>query len=339
MKAPAFWVGPEPSALARLLRPIGALFGAATAHRMSGRGERVAAKVVSVGNYVAGGAGKTPTAIAIARILARKGAPVAFLSRGYRGRARATPIRVDPSSHNVGDVGDEPLLLAAVAPCFVGADRATSARAAIHAGAEVLILDDGLQNPALSKDLSLCVVDGEYGRGNGLCIPAGPLRAPIARQARYIDALVVIGGDDAAVRRIASESPGKPLIRASLEPDAVVAAQLIGRDVLAFSGIARPEKFVATLARIGARVAARRDFGDHHLYSAREIETLKSEAARNHLLLATTEKDFIRLASSDRDGIIALPVALRFDDPAAFGALLDRSLGARRRGRSDRLTD
>ena len=176
---------------------------------------------------------------------------VAFLSRGYRGRSRSTPLRVDPTSHSAGDVGDEPLLLAGIAPCFVGWDRVASARAAIADGAEALILDDALQNPALVKDLSICVVDGDYGAGNGLCFPAGPLRAPIARQAAYVDVVILIGGDERAAERTAREAPGKPLVRASLEPDAVVAANLIGRDLLAFSGIARPDKFVATLTRLG----------------------------------------------------------------------------------------
>jgi tetraacyldisaccharide 4'-kinase len=207
-----------------------------------------------------------------------------------------------------------------------------SARAASEAGAEVLILDDALQNPALVKDLSLCVVDGDYGAGNGLCFPAGPLRAPIARQAPYVDALVVIGGDDRAAERIAADAPGKPVIRASLEPDAVVAATLIGRDVLAFAGIARPDKFVATLTRLGARVAARRDFGDHHLYSGQDIDALKSEAARKSLVLTTTEKDWVRLAPGDREAIVALPVKLRFDDPGAIVSLLERAVGGEMRG-------
>src|SRR5262249_47029060 len=158
----------------------------------------------------------------------------------------------------------EPLLLAKLAPCWVGADRARSARKAVESGANALVLDDGLQNPGLVKDLAFAVVDGETGFGNRLCVPAGPPRAPGSAQARFVRALIVLGGDDAAAPRIAALAPGKPLIRASLEPDALAAAPLIGREVVAFAGIARPEKFYATLRRVGAQIVATCNFADHH---------------------------------------------------------------------------
>ena len=319
--APRFWAAERPGWISRALSPVGAIYGAATALRMARAGVKVSAPVVCVGNFVVGGAGKTPTAIAIARLLLAAGERVAFLSRGYGGTSRAEPLLVDPSIHRARVVGDEPLLLARVAPCFVGADRVAAARAAIEAGAGVLVMDDGLQNPGLAKDCAFAVVDAEAGFGNGLCAPAGPLRAPLAAQLPFVDALIAIGGGD-SVASLAEAAPGKPILRARLRPDAVVASELIGRSVLAFAGIARPEKFLATLAEIGARVAATRLFADHHVFTPREIEALLARAAARNLILVTTEKDQARIAPEYASEMVALPVTLKFDQPEAVRRLL-----------------
>ncbi len=329
MKTPGFWRPGKPTALARFLRPIGALYGTATARRMALPGRRAGAPVVCVGNFVAGGAGKTPAAIALARMLLADGRPIAFLSRGYGGAKREEPIQVDPNVHDATTVGDEPLLLARVAPCWVGADRVKSAAMAVEAGAQVLLLDDGLQNPALAKDVAFAVVDGEQRFGNGLCIPAGPLRAPVAAQAPHVQALIVIDGDEAAALAISAAAPGKPILRASLEPDAFAAAPLIGREVVAFAGIARPEKFYATLRRIGAQIVATHDFSDHHVFSKREIEALIAEAARRGALLATTEKDRVRLTRRQAQAVVTLPVTLRFAEPTAVREMLSTAFISR----------
>jgi tetraacyldisaccharide 4'-kinase len=328
--APRFWARERPSLAARALEPVGALYGWATARRMARPGARVDAAVVCVGNFVLGGAGKTPTAIALARMLQSAGERVAFLSRGYGGAARAEPTQVDPAIHGARAVGDEPLLLARVAPCFVGANRVAAARQAIAAGASALVLDDGLQNPSLAKDFTFAVVDGEARFGNGLCFPAGPLRAPPARQLPFVSAEVVVGGADDAVAALSALAPGKPIFRARLEADAIVGAELVGRPVLAFAGIARPEKFFATLEGLGARVAVQRRFADHHAYDAREIEALLAEAAARGLTPVTTEKDHVRLAPVQRRAILALPVTLRFETPERIAALLGAALAARR---------
>ena len=326
MRAPGFWRAGHPTAVARVLQPIGVLYGSAVARRMARLGRRAGAPVVCVGNFVAGGGGKTPAAIALARMLIGDGRRVAFLSRGYGGVKRADPVQVDLGLHNARTVGDEPLLLARVAPCWVGADRVRSAAMAVEAGAEILVLDDGLQNPALAKDLAFAAVDGESRFGNGLSIPAGPLRAPVAAQARYVQAMILIGGDEAGALAVSAAAPGKPILRASLEPDALAAARLIGREVVAFAGIARPEKFYATLRRVGARLVATHDFADHHAFSAREIEALIAEAEKRGALLATTEKDRARLTARQAQGVVTLPVTLRFDEPAAVWAMLRQSL-------------
>ena len=198
VKAPRFWLKPRPTLLARVLQPTGWAYGRATARRMRGPGERAGAPAICVGNFVAGGAGKTPAALALARMLIADGRRVAFLSRGYGGAGARRAAARRPDAHTAALVGDEPLLLAKLAPCWVGADRVRSARSAVEAGADALVLDDGLQNPGLVKDLAFAVVDGETGFGNGLCVPAGPLRAPVSAQLPFVQALIVLGGDDAA---------------------------------------------------------------------------------------------------------------------------------------------
>ena len=324
MKAPRGWRQARPGLLARALSPLGALYGAATARRMARPGVRVEAPVLCVGNFVVGGAGKTPTALALARLLRASGERPAFLSRGYGGERLADSLRVSLNADNARRVGDEPLLLARVAPCYVGPDRVASARLAIEDGASVLLMDDGLQNPALEKTLSLAVVDGEAPFGNGLCLPAGPLRAPVAAQMRHVDALLMIGGDAAAAGLLAR---GKPLFLASLKADAIAASPLIGRPVLAFAGIANPEKFFATLAGIGAQVVETATFPDHWRFRPRELERLAARAARRGLKLVCTEKDWVRLPPAFADEAQALPVTLGFEAPAAVAAWLRQLRG------------
>jgi tetraacyldisaccharide 4'-kinase len=326
VRTPAFWSKRRPTLLARLLQPVGSLYGRTTARRMRGPSERAGAPTICVGNFVAGGAGKTPAALALARMLIGNGRRVAFLSRGYGGSERVEPLMVDPNTHTAATVGDEPLLLAKVAPCWVGTDRLRSARSAVKAGANALVLDDGLQNPALVKDLAFAAVDGETGFGNGLCVPAGPLRAPVSVQLPFVRALIVLGGEEAALSAIAGSAPGKPLIRASLEPDALAAAPLIGREVVAFAGIARPEKFYATLRRVGAQIVMTRNFADHHPYTPREIEALIEEAGRRSALLATTEKDLVRLDARHALAVMTLPVTLRFEEPGVVQRMLRQAL-------------
>jgi tetraacyldisaccharide 4'-kinase len=299
---------------------------------MARTGPRVAVPVVCVGNFVAGGAGKTPAAIAIGRLLGATGERVAFLSRGYGG-AGTRVIAVDPHVHNAAEVGDEPLLLARVAPCFTARDRRLAAEAAIAAGASVLVLDDGLQSPGLAKDFSFGLIDGGAGFGNGLCLPAGPLRAPPAAQLPQISATIFVDGvSDASVSAHEAVS-AKPILNARIEPDPFVAAQLRNQNVLAFAGIARPAKFFATLEALGAHVAIARGFGDHHRYSSTQLEALLTEAASLGLTPVTTEKDIVRLEPAYARKIAALPVIMRFEEPDRVAALLAEALARRRAAR------
>ncbi len=316
MRAPGFWR--RDGWVSRLLAPFGGLYGAATARRLRRPGLRVPATVICCGNVTAGGTGKTIVALAIADILINAGHRPAFISRGYGGRLK-TPTRVDPARHTARDVGDEPLLLAARAPCFIGRDRAAVARFA--AGFTHLILDDGLQNPSLVKDISFLVIDGGAGFGNGRMIPAGPLREPVAAAARRVQAAILIGEDEFNAQ--AQLPPGLPVLKATLVP--VYGKNdddPRGRRVVGFAGIGRPGKFRASLIEAGAAVAEFIAFPDHHFYTETEISRLQAEAIRFNARLATTRKDLVRLPPAARAGIAVLDVELRFTAPAALANLL-----------------
>lgn len=325
MKALRFWAETPPSLAARALQPLGAAYGALVARRMSRPGRRVAVPVICVGNFTVGGAGKTPAAIAVAKLLIANGEKVAFLSRGYGGKGGGAPIEVDPHRHSADEVGDEPLLLARVAPCFVSSDRVAAANLAIAKGATVLVLDDGLQNPSLAKDLSLAMIDGAYGFGNGLCLPAGPMRAPASAQWPYVSVAIVVDAPGSVAKGWRDAAGGRAT-GARLIPDPVVAERLLGREVFAFAGIGRPEKFFATLSALGARLVATRGFPDHHRYARSELDALFAEAAEKGLFIVTTEKDFVRLPPAYTTKAIALPVVLRFDDEALIEQMLEEAL-------------
>jgi tetraacyldisaccharide 4'-kinase len=333
MRAPAFWQARTPSPLARLLTPLAALYGTVAGRRMAGAGERASVPVICVGNLTAGGAGKTPTALALASILGGMGPQPIFLTRGYGGRVRG-PEWVVPALHGAPDVGDEPLLLARHAPVVVSRDRVAGAALAVKGGAGVVLMDDGLQNAALAKDLAIAVIDAGAGIGNGLVMPAGPLRAPLSAQWPRIDALVLLGDGDRG-EDIAAEAHAlaKPVLRARLVPDAGIAAGLRGRRVLAFAGIGRPEKFFATLEGLGAELVAREPFPDHHPFTAHELEAMTARAARDGLLPVTTEKDMVRIAALRAprlmERIVPLPVRAVFQDEAALRAVLATGLARR----------
>jgi tetraacyldisaccharide 4'-kinase len=274
--------------------------------------------VICCGNVTSGGAGKTTVALDLGQRLRDAGVNVHFLSRGHGGTARG-PLRVDPARHDAGQVGDEPLLLAAVAPAWIGADRAASARLAVEAGAEALVLDDGLQNPTLHKDFSFLVIDGASGFGNGRLIPAGPLRESVASAARRCGAAVLIGEDQADA--VSDLPAGLRVLRARLRPDAATLA-LAGQRVLAFAGIARPEKFHATLEQAGAVLAARMDFADHHRFRPAELDHVLNRAAQLGALPVTTPKDAARLPPDMRARVTVAGVLLEWQDPDALMSLL-----------------
>lgn len=328
MRTPGFWSARSPTWTARLLSPAAVLYGAVAGRRMAQDGVRAALPVICIGNFTAGGAGKTPTALALATLLRAAGERPAFLTRGHGGRAR-TPLLVDPAVHDHRAVGDEPLLLARAGPTVVSPDRPAGAALAAATGASLVLMDDGLQNPSLKKDLALAVVDGETGIGNGLCLPAGPLRAPLSAQWPFVDGIVLMGRGAAGARVAAeAERRGVPVFHARLAPDSAIAERLDGARVLAFAGIGRPEKFFRTLEDCGATVVERVALADHHVYRPGEAEALLAHARAKGLVPVTTEKDAARLPALD--GLLALPVTARLEDPAGLRALLAAALARRR---------
>ena len=324
MRAPEFWRRDGGRLAPRLLAPFSAAFHlAARLRKSTTKPWRAPVPVICVGNLTVGGAGKTPTVLALADRLQAQGLRVGCLSRGYGGQLRG-PVQVDPQRHTAADVGDEPLLLAATAPTWIARDRKDGARVAIAEGVDVVVLDDGLQNPALVHDIALVVVDAGYGFGNGRLLPAGPLREPVAAGLARASAVVLIGDDR---DRLAAALQGRvpEVLTARLVPDDA-ALRLKGRKVLAFAGIGRPAKFFATLAELGAEVVETVPFADHHAYTPDEAMRLVEAAQKQGAVPVTTAKDFVRLPEGAARMVTALRVHLRFDRPDALGRVLDPAL-------------
>ena len=330
MREPAFWYRP-PSLMSRLLMPLGAVYGQVAASRMRGRGFDAGIPVICVGNYHTGGAGKTPTVLALTKLLRELGETPVVLSRGYGGKWQG-PVRVDPERHIAANVGDEPLMLSLTVPVVIARDRVGGVALARSQGASVILMDDGFQNPAIAKDASVIVIDGDRGLGNGCVFPAGPLRAPLPPQLARTDALIVIGDGSAASAVAASiAAQAKPVLSARLVPDAASLARFAGKRVLAFAGIGDPRRFFRTLRGAGIDVARERVFADHHAFSRDEIDSLIAEAARDGLTLVTTEKDIARLRGAESIAasvgeIAVFAVTLAFDDAAKLRKLIAEQL-------------
>jgi tetraacyldisaccharide 4'-kinase len=314
MRAPGFWYAPRPTLLARLLAPLGWIYAGATARRVAKSGYRARVPVICVGNLTVGGTGKTPTTIALIERLPG----VHVVTRGHGGRLEGpVQVRLD---HPAADVGDEPLLLAAFAPTWVAKDRAAGVRAAEEAGARVILLDDGFQNPQVIKDLSIIVVDAARGFGNGLCLPAGPLREPVAVGLKRAGIVLAIGSEAEQEQFVAHFTSTLPVVRGHLEP---VQTGLDWHDmrVLAFAGIGHPERFFATLRGLGANVVRAEPLDDHQPLQPALLARLEAEAFALDAQLVTTEKDAARLPPSFRPRVLSLPVRLLVSD---WGAIDDR---------------
>jgi tetraacyldisaccharide 4'-kinase len=328
MRTPEFWYASTRSAsthaLTRALTPLGGLVRLAGCLRAGlTRPWQALVPVLCIGNAVAGGAGKTPVALSLGRRLIERGRTPHFLVRGYGGALRG-PIRVDPARHTSADVGDEALVLARTAPTWVARNRRRGCQAATLGGADLIIMDDGLQNPSVHKTVSILVADGTFGFGNRRLLPAGPLREPLEQALARVDAVAIVGSDQAGIaadaRRI---DPAKPILHGRVEPGPD-AAGLPGQRVVAFAGIGLPEKFFALLRRIGCDVAATHAFADHHAYTAQEIAALRDEAGAANARLITTEKDAARLSAESRRGMIVLPISVSWQDDGAVDGVLDK---------------
>lgn len=326
MRTPGFWHHPS-GVWSTVLSPLGALYALGTARRLKkGAPTRVDVPVICVGNLNAGGTGKTPTVIALAEFLTARGVVAHVVSRGYGGTVEG-PVQVDPTKDDAAKVGDEPLLLAAFLPVWVSKDRSAGAIAAIAVGAELILLDDGFQNPALHKDLSIIVVDAVRGFGNGKVIPAGPLREPVATGLARADIVLSIG-PDSAQKRFQDQWGADitvPHITGHLAP-LPTGMPFAGLPVFAFAGIGYPKKFFATLKSLGADLRHGEELADHQPLTDTLLARLERDAAALGAQLVTTEKDAVRLPKHFRAKVLTLPVRLAIDDWSALETRLDRLL-------------
>ncbi len=316
MKTPTFWQ--QKNAMAYLLYPLGKLYAIATRLNLKFHTpQKVSVPVICIGNLTAGGSGKTPTAIAIASMLQAMGYQPFFVSRGYGGKLKN--VLVDINTHTPKQVGDEPLLLAQVAPVVVNPDRFQGAQTAISHGADIIIMDDGFQNPKLNKDLSFLVFDGTVGYGNGYCVPAGPLREELSQGIKRAQAMIIIGDDKQALKsqislpcfegKIAAQ---KPKIKTS--------------KVIAFAGIGRPEKFFQSLKDLGIEPIETIDFPDHHFYTTQELENLIQKAQDKGCSLITTSKDFVKIPHHLQSHFHVLEITIKWQNAQELSQFIKTSI-------------
>lgn len=325
MRPPRFWSNPpsRPGWQSYLLAPLGTVYATGTALRVRTQPKFAAdVPVICVGNLNVGGTGKTPTVIALIERL--RGHIVHVVSRGYGGSLEG-PIQVEPRKHSASEVGDEPLLLSAFAPTWISKDRAAGAAAAQANGAEVIILDDGFQNPTVKKSLSIVVVDAKHGFGNGKVLPAGPLRESVSSGLARADLLLTIGNTQAQSHFTDTwrAELGIPRATAQLKP-LETGMDWVGQRMLAFAGIGHPEKFFGTLRELGADLVRAQPLSDHQELTDTLLRRLEIEAAALSAQLVTTEKDAVRLPKSFQQKVLTLPVRLELSDAQALDVALKR---------------
>lgn len=317
MKTPSHWN--DKNIIAMLLRPFGWIYGGVTALRLKLiKPQKAAVPVICVGNLTAGGTGKTPVSISLAKLLKRNSVKPFFVTRGYGGTS--SDVIVDPKKHSANDVGDEPLLLNEVAPVVVNHNRYRGALKAEQHGAQCIIMDDGFQNPSLHKDLSLLVVDGGYGFGNNLCIPAGPLREFKHCGLKRADALIVIGSDD---HNITKQIKNIPVFYGKIVP---IKPQNTSKSIIAFAGIGRPDKFYNSLKEVGFHLLKKIDFPDHHFYEEYELNKIITKAQTLNTEIYTTSKDYVKIPLALRHHFKVLEIEIEWEDEKELESFILSSL-------------
>ncbi len=306
MKTPSFWQ--QKNIISTLLSPLGYVYGWATQFRIKhGHSGHISRPVICIGNITAGGTGKTPVAISIAKLLQQQGKHPYFVSRGYGGRLKG--VIVDKQKHSAAEVGDEPLLLSRQAPVVVNPDRFKAALTAVKNGAELILMDDGFQNPGLHKDISFLVFDGGFGIGNGRIIPSGPLRETLENGLKRADAVIIIGKDKYNL----SEKVNKlPVFKGKVVP---VPPQTASKKAIAFAGIGRPEKFYTSLQECGFELVKTINFPDHHQYTENELKKLINQAQKENAELFTTSKDFVKIPVALQSNFQVLEIAVEWERP------------------------
>ena len=316
MKTPDYWQ--TDSLISKILAPISAIYGFLTQLRLKlHKSPKAEVPVICVGNITAGGTGKTPVSLAIAKMLINDVYHPFFVTRGYGGKIKN--VMVNNKKHSAQEVGDEPLLLSAQAPTVVNPDRYEGAKLAIKEGADLIIMDDGFQNPSLKKDLSFLVFDGNYGIGNGKIIPSGPLRETFENGIKRADALIIMGED----KHHLAKRTKLPTFYAHLE---TAQTALEANNVIAFAGIGHPQKFYNTLKEQGFNVIKTFDFPDHHFYNKKELENILTEAQKLNAKVYTTSKDFVKIPHSLRNDIKVLEVAVVWEKPDELADFIKKRL-------------
>jgi len=316
MKTPKYWQ--SNSIISKLLEPIGLIYGGLTAMRLKFKKSRkTEVPVICIGNITAGGTGKTPVSVSIAKMLATEMFHPFFVTRGYGGKLQ--DIIVNNKKHTATDVGDEPLLLSKQAPVVVNANRYLAAKKAVEQGADVIIMDDGFQNPGLYKDISFLVFDGHYGIGNGKIIPAGPLRETLEDGTKRADAVIILGKD----KHNLAQRCGLPVFFGHTEASQ---ANLDNQDVLAFAGIGHPQKFYHTLKQQGFNVVKTIDFPDHHFYTREELDAIIEQAKQLKAQIYTTSKDFVKIPPLYSQDINVLEIAVVWDNPEELTSFIKQKI-------------
>lgn len=319
MKTPRFWSTKNP--LSTALLPLSWLYALGARLRWAfTKPKTLSVPIICIGNLTAGGAGKTPVALAIGEMLKARHLDAFYISRGYGGSAKG-PVLVDVQNHSAKEVGDEPLLLAQMLPTVVGKNRVEAAKFAIAQGAKIIVMDDGFQNPTLTKTLSLIVVDRRLSFGNERIIPAGPLRETVKRGLARADAIIIVN----PANFLPTALPHIPMLIARSTP-AADAQALAGKKLLAFCGIAYPKKFYRMLNKVGAMLAAQHSYPDHYHYTRADLEFLRAEAKKHDAILVTTAKDATRLPEAFKREVTVAHMELAFEHPAQLQALLERAL-------------
>lgn len=323
MKAPKFWSRPGWSLGRTMLYPLSCLYRAAGAIRtVATNPKRIAGPVLCVGNATMGGAGKTPVVISLAKIAQDLGITTAVVSRGYGGRLHG-PVKVDADHHTAIDVGDEPLLIAKSVETWVSRDRVAGASKAVAEGVDLIILDDGFQNPTLKKDISVLVVDGGYGFGNTSVFPAGPLREPVETALDKTEICILVGQDRHGLGDTILKN--KEIQSGVICPDDDTKLDSEER-YFAFAGIGLPEKFFQTLRTMDVHLVGTRAFPDHYRYKEIDLSRLAKEANKLDATLVTTRKDFVRLPDTFAEKVRVLDVSFQFADEDAARTIIERAV-------------